>query len=453
MLKALLLRKKINEKRKTLDALKAKDFSAREAELAQGIEEVTEETDAETRTALEEAIEGFEAEKAEHEEAVKGLEGEIEELEGELAEVEAEQEAEPEQPKEEERKVAKDMITRAKIFRNLSMEQRTQMFEREDVKGWIGEIRSAIAEKRALTNVGLTIPTVFLDLLKENIIEYSKLVKHVNVRAISGNGVQLIQGAYPEAVWMECCANLNELTLGWNDLELGCWSVGGYFEVCNANLEDSDIDLAGEILQAMGVAIGKALDKAILYGTGTRMPLGAVTRIAQTAEPASYPATARTWVDLHTTNVQTIASTEEGVDLIKAIILGTKAVNGDYSRGEKVWCMNESTYTELMANALTVDSAGAIVSGVNGRMPVVGGIIEVLPFIPNDNIIVGYFDLYTLAERAGAQFAQSEHVAFKANKTVFRGVARYDGQPAIAEAFAVIGINGTTPTTSVNFPS
>ena len=183
------------------------------------------------------------------------------------------------------------------------------------------------------------------------------------------------------------------------------------------------------------------------------MPLGAVTRIAQTAEPASYPATARTWVDLHTTNIQTIASTEEGVDLIKAIILGTRAVNGDYSRGEKVWCMNEATYTELMANALTVDSAGAIVSGVNGRMPVVGGIIEVLPFIPNDNIIVGYFDLYTLAERAGAQFAQSEHVAFKANKTVFRGVARYDGQPAIAEAFAVIGINGTTPTTSVNFPS
>lgn len=454
MLKALLLRKKINEKKKALDALKAQDFSAREAELAQGIEEVTEETDAETRTALEEAIEGFEAEKAEHEEAVKGLEGEIEELENELAEVEAEQETVPEeQPKEEERKVAKDMITRARIFRNLSMEQRTAMFEREDVKGWISDIRSAIAEKRALTNVGLTIPTVFLDLLKENIIEYSKLVKHVNVRAISGNGVQLIQVSYPEAIWMECCANLSELSLGWNDLELGCWSVGGYFEVCNANLEDSDIDLAGEILTAMGVAIGKALDKAILYGTGTRMPLGVVSRVAQTAEPTGYPTTARTWVDLHSTNIQTIASSAEGVDIIKGIILGTRAVKGDYSRGEKVWCMNEATYTELMANALTVDGAGAIVSGVNGTMPVAGGVIEVLPFIPDDNIIVGYFDLYTLAERAGAQFAQSEHVAFKANKTVFRGVARYDGAPAIAEAFAVIGINGTTPTTSVTFPS
>ena len=38
--------------------------------------------------------------------------------------------------------------------------------------------------------------------------------------------------------------------------------------------------LAGEIIDALGRAIGLALDKAILYGTGTRMPLGIVTRLA-----------------------------------------------------------------------------------------------------------------------------------------------------------------------------
>ena len=84
-------------------------------------------------------------------------------------------------------------------------------------------------------------------------------------------------------------------------------------------------------------------------------------------------------------------------------------------------------------------------------MPVAGGVIEVLPFIPDDNIVVGYFDLYTLAERAGAQFASSEHVRFLQNRTVFRGVARYDGAPAIPEAFAVITINGAS-VTPVVFP-
>ena len=84
-------------------------------------------------------------------------------------------------------------------------------------------------------------------------------------------------------------------------------------------------------------------------------------------------------------------------------------------------------------------------------MPVVGGVVEVLDFIPDYVIIGGYFDLYKLAERGGAQFAQSEHVLFINDKTVFKGTARYDGAPAIAEAFVAIGINGTTPNSTMTF--
>ena len=94
-----------------------------------------------------------------------------------------------------------------------------------------------------------------------------------------------------------------------------------------------------------------------------------------------------------------------------------------------------------------------MVSGVNGVMPVVGGIIEVLSFIPDNVIIAGYFDLYTLAERAGSRFASSEHVRFLQDQTVFKGTARYDGAPAIAEAFVAIGINGTTPNATMTFPT
>ena len=71
-------------------------------------------------------------------------------------------------------------------------------------------------------------------------------------------------------------------------------------------------------------------------------------------------------------------------------------------------------------------------------MPVVGGVIEVLNFVPDNTIIGGFFDLYLLAERAGKKFAQSEHVFFLQDKTAFKGTARYDGQPAIAEAFIAL---------------
>jgi HK97 family phage major capsid protein len=81
---------------------------------------------------------------------------------------------------------------------------------------------------------------------------------------------------------------------------------------------------------------------------------------------------------------------------------------------------------------------------------VVGGAIEVLDFLPDNVIVGGYFDLYTLAERAGSQFASSEHVRFLQDQTVMKGTARYDGQPVIAEGFVAIGL-GTTPNATMTF--
>ena len=113
--------------------------------------------------------------------------------------------------------------------------------------------------------------------------------------------------------------------------------------------------------------------------------------------------------------------------------------------------MNETTYTKLKAEGLSINAAGVIVSGINGTMPVAGGVVEVLDFIPDYDIITGYFDLYLLAERAGIRLDQSEHVKFIEDRTVFRGTARYDGLPVIAEGFALMNINNTNPTTTITF--
>ena len=457
-LKALLLRKKLDDAKKRLDALRTKDneFQSRETELEKAIAEMPEDADEETRSAVEESVTKFEQDKDAHENAKADLNREIEGLEAELEAEEETPAADPvpaQEPVDNERKDDKNMRipeTRARMF-GATAQERDLFFAREDVKAYLAEIRSCIKEKRALTNVGLTIPEVMLGVLRENVINYSKLYRHVNVRAISGEGRMIIMGTIPEAVWTDCCANLNELDLAFNDVEVNCWKVGGYFAVCNATLEDSDIDLAAELVSAIGQAIGIALDKAILYGTGTRMPLGVVTRLAQTEAPSGYPATARPWADLHTTNILSVASGTTGADLIAAIVGDFGAAKGKYSRGEKVFVMNETTYTTLMAATVSVDASGRIVTGVSDTMPVIGGIIEVLNFVPDNVIIGGYFDLYLLAERAGQKFATSEHVRFLQDQTVFKGTARYDGTPAIAEGFVAIGINGATPTAAMTF--
>lgn len=448
-LRTLMLKKSLDDKRSAFEKLTARseELEKREKDLEAAIEEVTTQ---EERDAVSEEIEKFDADKADFEAEKKKLEDEIRGLEEELDSLEKAKEVNPEPEKTpEERKENKHMETR-KFFR-MNTQERDAFFAREDVQHFLGEVRSCIREKRALSNVGLTIPEVMLGLIRENIMEYSKLYKHVNVRQIAGEGREIVMGTIPEAVWTDCCANLNELDLSFFDAEVDCWKVGGYFAVCNANLEDSDIALASEILTAIGQAIGLALDKAILYGTGTRMPLGVVTRLVQTAAPADYPATARPWADLHTSNIVSIASGTEDADLFKEIVLALGAAKSNYSRGTKVWVMNETTYTTLVANAMTIDANGAIVSGVSGSMPVVGGTIEVLNFIPDNVIIAGYFDLYLLAERAGTKFASSEHVRFLQDQTVFKGTARYDGLPVISEAFVAIGLGGTTPNATMTF--
>ena len=448
-LRVLMTKKKLDTKKNELEELRKQlaDFDVREADIEKAIEEA--ESD-EEKTVVEEEIDKFDADKAELEGKAKALEDEVSELEQELADQENAQELPVVEEKVEERKEEKPMETRN--FYGMNVQERDQFFAREDVHAFLEEVRTCIKEKRALSNVGLTIPEVMLGLLKENIENYSKLYKHVNLRRINGIGREVVMGTIPEAVWTECCANINELDLSFSDVTVDCYKVAGFFAVCNANLEDSDVNLAAEILTALGQAIGLTLDKAILYGTGSKMPLGIVTRLAQTSEPAGYPATQRPWADLHTSNIKAINSASmTPAELFAAIITDFGAAKGKYSRGEKVWVMNETTYTALVAKTVSINAQGQIVAGVNGSMPVVGGIIEVLNFVPDNVIIGGYFDLYLLGERAGNQFASSEHYRFLADQTVFKGTARYDGQPVIAEGFVALGLNNTTPNASMTF--
>lgn len=454
-LRVLMTKKKLDTAKKNLEDLRSKkeEFLLRESEIEKAIEEALTE---EEKKVVEEEIDKHEAEKAELDEKEKALSDEVSELEQELADLEAEQEEKPvenEVPTEEKRGININMMDKRNFFAKFDLQTRNAIFEQEDVKSFDTQVREAIANKRALTNVGLTIPEVYMGLIRENLIDYSKLYKYVSLTRLNGEGRLVVMGTIPEGVWTECCANLNELSLGFNDVEIDCYKCGGFFAICQAQLQDSALNLANEILLALTQSIGLALDKAILYGTGTKMPLGVVTRLVQTQAPAGYPATARPWADLHTSNVLSIAAGTKSAALISALIEDFGNAKGKYSRGQKVWVMNEKTYTSIVAACVSVNAAGAIVAGVNAQMPVIGGNIEVLDFIPDNVVIAGYFDLYKLGERRGIELAQSEHVRFIQDQVVFKGTGRWDGTPVIAEGFVAIGLNGVTPDATMTFAS
>ena len=337
-------------------------------------------------------------------------------------------------------------------FFGMSPERRDAFFAREDVKGWLANVRAigrTVGQTRTVSGQELLIPEVVLPLIRDSVNKNSKLMKHVNVQRVGGTARQIIMGDIPEAVWTEMCKKLNELKLDFSAAEVDGYKVGGYIAVCNAVLDDSDINLATVIIDALGQAVGYAVDKAIVYGKGTKMPMGFVTRLAQTEAPADAPANAREWKDLSTSNIQTVPEAT-GSKLFAAIVKAASAAKAKNGNG-KFWVMNEATYGSLMAELITFNSAGAIVSGMNMQMPVVGGQIEILDFMPDNNIGFGYGSKYLLAERAGTAIESSEHVRFIEDQTVFKGTARMDGMPVIEEAFVLMGIHGTAPTTSINF--
>ena len=456
MLRALMLRKKINDAKKEIEALRAKesDFETRAADIqkrtdeaAQAIDEAN--TDEEkqvvedTVTAIENDQAALDAEKAENDQKIADLEGEVSEMEAELAQVEDEQRAKP-VPAAEPQVITPSGVTiternsnkmfKTRSIRNMSIEQRAALVAREDVQKTLAEVRTLIKEKRSVTGQNLTIGETILGLVRENIIDYSKLFGRVNSFTTNKDGRVIVQGLVSEAIWTECCAALNELDLEFGQVELDCYKVAGYLVLCNAAIEDSDIDLLDAVVVGLSQSIGKALDKAIVYGTGVKMPTGVVTAIAETASQKV-----------------TISSSDHDKKFFQDIIGAAAKADSKYSRGEKLWIMNDATYALVMQEAVAVDGSGAYVSVVNGRMPAIGGEIIVINDIPNNNIVMGYFDLYALLEKKGITIDTSEHVKFLEDQTVVRGRGRYDGKPVIAKAFVAIGI-GSAPTTEVDFP-
>lgn len=456
-LKALMLKRKIDLCKQALEELRSKDadFKKREEELEASIAEV--QTDDE-RTAVEEAVTAFETDKAAHDEAVGNLEEELRGLETELSEEEDKQEvpapADPPAGNDQERKVDLSMEIRTR-FTDMTMEQRTAFVKREDVANWLSSVRALKGQQRGITNGDLTIPEVVLPLLYSEAENTSQLMSHVNLKQIRGTSRQNVMGSIPEAVWTEMCANINELDLGMADVEIDGYKVAGFIKVCNALLEDNDVNLASEIITALGAAIGKALDKAILFGTGVKMPLGIATRLAQTSQPVDYPAKAPAWVDLHTTNVLTLnINSTSGTSFFESLVLAAAAAKKNGLTGGKLfWAMNRKTHLTIMAKALAFNAAAALTAGVTNEMPVIGGqIVEIDTIEMQDNEIIGGFgEAYVLAQRQGATFGVSEHVFFTEDQTAFKGVARYDGKPVFANSFVVINFNNTSPTTTASF--
>ena len=477
MLKQVIAAHRLSVKKRELEGLmekrgaiaaKREALKKREEELEGAVQEITEDAAEEAETAVEEAVAAFEeevaaveAEAAENDKAIEDLEKAIDTLQAELDSVaqkvdeaagEVEQEEQDGEPSGERSKQTMNITKRFRKAFGMTAEEARGFFARQDVKDFASRVRDLAGQKRAISGGELLIPEVVLGLIREQVAADSKLLPYVNLQPVSGTVRQPIMGTVPEAVWTEMCANINEIALAFNEAEVDGYKVGAYIPLCNALKEDNDVNLVEQVVYALSLSLAKALDKAILYGTGTKMPTGIVTRLAQSSQPANYPASARAWVDLRSTNIFKISVADSaGITLFQKLITAFGAAKTKYGDTGRFWVMNHKTHMKLVVEAMSFNAAGAIVTGMENQMPIIGGDIVEIEDVPDSNIIAGYGVLYLLAERAGIAISESEHALFLQDKTVYKATARYDGMPVIAEGFVLIGIDNTDASTSAEF--
>lgn len=430
----------------------------RESRAEAALAEMNAETTAEEREAFDAECAEIQAEDtaiAADEEANQARQGEIA---GRLAEIRTELEELEKRAKPSKNNPARTIKTTTTTEReghtNMNVRERIHAaIESDNVRTFMGGVRE-IMQNRGVNGGNHLVPTEFMPILREIITSHSALMKYVRVVPLRGDGKQALLGAAPEAVWTEMVGKINEVTLSASKIIVDGNKVAAYVPVPNSYIEDSDEDLAAIVLDYVGQSIGYAIDKAILYGTGKGMPVGIMTRLGAATKPAWWQDNGPAFSNLSGTHIGKIsAASVTGAALFKemAKVLG-RAKEKYGADGKKFWAMNSTTWMTLQTELLSINAAGAVVTGAQMQMPIIGGDVVIMDNIIEDGVIAGgYGSQYTLAERAGTAIGSSAHALFLEDNTVFCGKGRYDGMPVAGEGFAAFSLTTTAPQTTKTF--
>ena len=458
-LKVLMLRQRLSAAQAAMTELQQtrESILQRESELEASIAEAQTE---EELTACDTAVSDLDTERQQNDDAITAQQGVIDDLTRQIAELEdvqtraAHAPAPAEAHENERRETPMPNITNRTWF-GLSAEQRSAFLQSENVTRCLNDLRAMRAQSRAVSGAGVTVPTEITDLVIENINDGSKLWRYCHTEYRKGKARTPIIADSIEAIWVESVDAVPELGLSFTAIEVDAYKVCGYIPVPNSVLEDADnVKLATVLIRALISGIGRGLDRAIVYGTGVKMPVGFVTRIAAAEQPAWWDSNMGTFESLASTHVLKLnLAAKSGTEFFAPLMTALGVADPLAYGGEPVWIMSRATHTTLLSKCLAFNAAGAIVSGMNNTMPILGGDVVELDFIPDGDIAGGFLQAQRMVRRDGMEVESSDHAMFVQDQTVFRGKARVDGKPASGKPFVLVNIKNVDPATTSTFPS
>lgn len=417
MLKQLKIAKAIEIKRSKLAEIETKyaDLLKRSQDAQAALTEAATDEDL---VVLETEIQSIEAETTVVDGEKKTVEDEIAALETELEDIK-ERAAESQKQSQTRSKGAKEMkgVNRLQVRELLKT---GEYYKRSDVIEFYEKFKNL----RAVTGGELVIPEVIVNRIMDILGDYSTLYPIVDRIRVNGTARIIIDTDTTAATWVEQNASLPIGDVGTiASLDFDGFKVGKVTFIDNFLLQDSVINLDDYVSGKISRAIALALDIAILSGTGVagKQPAGILPAVVAG-------------------NRVTIAEADPLVDYVKPIGLidtGLDAV------GEITAVMKRSTYYNYFLRfSINVNAAGDQV----GRLPnlarpdILGIPVVFNNTMPENQVLYGDFQYYTLVERENITVDTSEHIRFVEDQMAFRGKGRFDGKPTKPEAFALLTI-------------
>lgn len=438
MLKILKLRKLKELKEEQLREVisKIEGYQTRSVELENKISDSNSEEELEK---IEKDIENLETEKNEANEEKSGLEEEIEKIDSEIQELE-ERTKKTKKEKEENKgfeKLERGVNMGTKMNEKIYLRE---LLKLEHIRTFFDDVANILKRKKgeeSFSKVEITIPKEIVEIITDDLGNYSVLYNEVRVEKLNGAGRIIISGKVPPAIWCEMTGSINELKFGFSDVEVDGFKLAGFFKLHNSHMEDSMVDLADMVIKLLKESIGIALDMAILYGEGAtkKQPEGIITNYK-----AKYSS-------------EVVKTAKGKTTLADFLIAKSNLDRGVSNLGEVIYVMNEKTWTSrVLTLSISSNNAGAYVTAATGKMPASGDRVVICNILQDDVVVIGDFQKYALAQRNEMSIVRSDEIGFYEDQTVFKGTQRFDGKPYRLKAFTYMLLEGKSDIDPVTFP-
>jgi HK97 family phage major capsid protein len=270
-------------------------------------------------------------------------------------------------------------------------------------------------EERALVTASAVIPTETLNAIVEKLEQNSVLLPHVTRLNIPGNVSIPVENAKNEAAWVAMGTAATDASDSFSAVTLAAHKLIKTIEI-GADVEAMSIDaFEAFIVDALAKKIARAIENAILNGTGSGQPTGLLLA-GQVTQSETY--------------------TKLGMvygDILKIVAKLPTA----YHKGAK-WVFTRAVFFQEVLGIVDDEGRPIVLPlSVEGgpQFTLLGYPVIINDFVPLDNGLFGNFEYYAVNFAKQIEVAKDSSVGFRTASHVYRGLALADGKPLLAEAF------------------